>query len=231
MMDATTDHLVEYACGLRDEDLPPDVVHQVKRTLVDTLGCAVGARDAEPVAIAARAASRVQVSVGEIASVHVATYGEAVRRTAKEPEKWDPRTRETADHSMPYLVAASFHDGHVTPATFAPARIQDPALRPLIGKLTVVEEPEFTRRYPAESCTRVELTTVDGRRLTAETAYPKGHHRNPLTDAEVEAKFRGLTPWALDAPRGDRVLAAAWNLESAPTLDGLFESLVGSATS
>ena len=58
---------------------------------------------------------RRQVAVPEIASVHVATYADAVRRTASEAEKWDPQTRETADHSIPYLVAAAFHDGASRP--------------------------------------------------------------------------------------------------------------------
>jgi 2-methylcitrate dehydratase len=168
---------------------------------------------------------RRQVAPSEIESVHVATYGEAVRRTAKEPEKWDPVTRETADHSIPFLVAAAFQDGAVTPATFAPARIQDPALRPLIKKLTVTEEPEFTRRYPAESCTRIEVTATGGRRLSAETRYPKGHRENPLTDREVEAKFRSLAEGTLGPERGDQLLSEIQRLERAPTLDGLFERL------
>src|SRR5439155_5870534 len=73
---------------------------------------------------------RRQVSVARIESVRVATYGEAVRRTAAEAEKWDPETRETADHSIPYLVAAAIRDGGVTPATSTPPRINAPALRP-----------------------------------------------------------------------------------------------------
>lgn len=169
---------------------------------------------------------RQKVATAEIDSVHVATYGEAVRRTATEAEKWNPETRETADHSMPYLVAAAWQDGEVTPATFAPSRIQDPALRPLIKKVKVVEEPEFTRRYPAESCTRIEVTSIDGRRATAETNYPKGHRRNALTDREVEQKFRGLASSALGAQGCDRVLGEVWNLEKAATLDRLFDSLV-----
>jgi 2-methylcitrate dehydratase len=169
---------------------------------------------------------RRQVAPREIESVQVATYGEAVRRTAAETEKWDPETRETADHSIPYLVAAAWQEGGVTPATFALSRIQDPALRPLIKKLTVVEDPEFTGRYPAESCTRVEVMTTDGRRLTAETSYPKGHRRNPLTDEEVEEKFRGLASGALGTKGCDQVLTAVRELDTATTLDGLFESLV-----
>jgi 2-methylcitrate dehydratase len=169
---------------------------------------------------------REQVAVEQIAAVRVATYGDAVRRTAAEAEKWDPETRETADHSIPFLVAAAFQDGGVTPATFAPARVKDPALRPLIKKLTIVEDSEFTRRYPAEACTRIEVTTTDGRRLTAETSHPKGHVRNPLTDDEVERKFRGLAAGTLGAQGCDRVLAQAWSLERAAMLDGLLESLV-----
>jgi 2-methylcitrate dehydratase len=169
---------------------------------------------------------RQRLGTAEIESAHLATYGEAVRRTATEAEKWDPETRETADHSTPYLVAAALRDGGVTPATFAPSRIQDPALRELIKKLKVVEEPEFTRRYPAESWTRLEVTTTDGRRMVAETSHPKGHYRNPLMDREVEAKFRGLTSGTLGAEECDRVLAEVWDLENAAKLDRLFESLV-----
>ena len=169
---------------------------------------------------------RQRLGTAEIESLHLATYGEALRRTATEAEKWDPKTRETADHSIPYLVAAAFQDGEVTPATFAPARIQDAALRRLIKKLTVVEEPEFTRRYPAESCTRIEVTTTDGRRMAAETSHPKGHYRNPLTDGEVEGKFRGLASGTLGAAGCDRVLAEVWDLENSATLDRLFEHLV-----
>jgi 2-methylcitrate dehydratase len=169
---------------------------------------------------------RQRLGAAEIVSMHLATYGEALRRTATEAEKWNPETRETADHSIPYLVAAAFQDGEVTPATFAPSRIQDPALRSLIKKLEVVEEPEFTRRYPAESCTRIEVTTTDGQRVVAETTHPKGHYRNPLTDAEVEDKFRGLASGELGTEGCDRVLAEVWDLENAATLDRLFETLV-----
>ena len=59
-MDSTTEHLSDYACRLTYEDLSPEAVQQVKRTLVDTLGCGVGAFDSEPAYIARRMASRVQ---------------------------------------------------------------------------------------------------------------------------------------------------------------------------
>ena len=58
-MDSTTEYLSDYACGLTYEDLSPEAIHQVKRTLVDSLGCAVGAFDSEPASIARRIALRV----------------------------------------------------------------------------------------------------------------------------------------------------------------------------
>jgi 2-methylcitrate dehydratase len=62
--------------------------------------------------------------------------------------------------------------------------------------------------------------------VAAETSHPKGHYRNPLTDGEVEEKFRGLASATLGAERCDRVLAEVWDLENSATLDRLFESLV-----
>ena len=59
-MDATTEFLSDYACRLTYEDLSPEAVHQVKRTLIDTLGCGAGAFDSEPASIARRLASRMQ---------------------------------------------------------------------------------------------------------------------------------------------------------------------------
>src|SRR5690348_5665335 len=58
-MDKTLDYLAGYALGLRYEDLPSEVVHAVKRTLVDTLGCAIGAHDEEPVKIGRKLAANV----------------------------------------------------------------------------------------------------------------------------------------------------------------------------
>ena len=73
----------------------------------------------------------------------------------------------------------------------------------------------------------MEITTTSGQRCTAETAYPKGHRQNPLTDAELEAKFRHLAADTLPEPQCRAALAQLWSLEQAPNLRALFDSLVG----
>jgi len=169
---------------------------------------------------------RPRVALSQIASLRIRCYGTAVRSAATEAQKWDPQTRETADHSIPYLVAVAFHDGAVTPASFTSDRIRDPALRPLLAKMTIEEDPDFTRRFPQEANCRMEITTTSGERLVAETAYPKGHRRNPLQDAELEAKFQHLAQGVLPEVQCRAAFATLWSLDHAPNLTGLFDSLV-----
>jgi 2-methylcitrate dehydratase len=177
-----------------------------------------------PIALALELHSLVPAA--EIAAIRVRTYRAAVRSAATDPQKWDPQTRETADHSIPFLVATAFQDGAVTPESFTNDRILSPALRQLISKMTIEEDLEFTQHYPEELNCWMEITSASGQRFKAETAYPKGHQHNPLTDAELEAKFRHLTAGILPEPQCQAALAQLWSLEQAPNLHSLFDSLV-----
>jgi len=167
-----------------------------------------------------------QISPDDIDTILIRAYKGAVSDSGTEPEKWDPKTRETADHSIPYLVAVALQDGEITPATFTPQRIQDPALRTLINKMTIQEEADFTQKYPGEYNCSIEITGRSGQRLAAHTAFPKGNRFNPLTDSEVEAKFRNLASQELGESQCDRTLELAWSLDKLARLDDLFDSLV-----
>lgn len=169
---------------------------------------------------------RGQVPPGDIESIHIRAYGGACSSPATEPEKWDPRTRETADHSIPYLVSVAFMDGSVTPASFANRKIHDPGVRSLISKITMEEDPEFTRRYPAEFNVRILVTDKAGATFEAHTSYPKGHHQNPMTDSEVEDKFRGLASGIFSDSQQQRALELAWGLDGADGLDDLMDAIV-----
>jgi 2-methylcitrate dehydratase len=92
--------------------------------------------------------------------------------------------------------------------------------------MTIAEDAELTRRFPQEAHTRMEVTSVSGQRFVAETAYPKGHQRNPLQDAELEAKFRHLAQGVLPEVQCRAALAQLWSLDQAANLRVLFDSLV-----
>jgi 2-methylcitrate dehydratase len=156
---------------------------------------------------------RQKIAVEEIEAIDVRIYAMAHSEIGSEPAKWDPRTRETADHSLPYMLAVALVDGRVGPASFEPARYLDPALRPLMNRIRVVEHAEFTGRFPQALMSEVEVVTRAGRRMVARAEYPKGHARNPMTDADVVAKFRGLATDVLGAARVDAALDALWRLD------------------
>ena len=75
--------------------------------------------------------------------------------------------RETADHSLPYMLAIALRDGRITPASFEPQRYLDPSLRPLMNRIRVAESPEFTRRFPQEL-----RSQIDGHDAIAGSASP-----------------------------------------------------------
>src|ERR1700681_619082 len=130
-----------------------------------------------------------------------------------DPSKYDPRTKETADHSLPYVIAAALVDRQVTPAQFEMNKIMDPAIRAQLKKVEVVADPEIEKVFPALQRVIVNIATSDGRQLSKQLDYPKGDPRNPLSDAEIEEKFRALAEGVLSAKAQGKLIEAIWNLE------------------
>ena len=98
-----------------------------------------------------------------IRSIEIATFRVAVEIIAKDPEKWRPKTRETADHSLPYCTAVALVDGTITAEQFTAERLADPRpARPRRRGPRVVEDPQLTAGYPAGIPNRVTVTLDDG---------------------------------------------------------------------
>jgi 2-methylcitrate dehydratase len=110
-------------------------------------------------------------------------------------------------------VAAALVDGKIEPATFSEERIRDPLLHELMQKVMVRENAEFTRQYPTLVPCRIEVVSQGGERRVANVSYPKGHAKNPMTDAEVEAKFSMLCSSILTSKQTAAILETLWALE------------------
>jgi len=130
-----------------------------------------------------------------------------------DPSKYDPRSKETADHSLPYVIAAAIVDRQVTPAQFEMKKIMDPAIRAQLKKVEVVADPEIEKVFPALQRVIVNITMTDGRTVTKQLDYPKGDPRNPLSDAEIEEKFAALAEGVLSPAAQKKLKDAIWNLE------------------
>src|SRR5258707_1520917 len=103
-----------------------------------------------------------------IRSIEIATFRTAVEIIGQDPEKWRPKTRETADHSLPYCTAVALVDGAVSAAQFHADRLSDPALLDLVAPTTVVEDPALTAAYPAGIPNRGRWNLHDGQVLETE---------------------------------------------------------------
>ncbi len=130
-----------------------------------------------------------------------------------DPSKYDPHTKETADHSLPYVIAAALVERQVTPVQFTMEKIMDAKIRAQLKKIEVVADPEIERVFPALQRVVVNITTTDGRALSKQLDFPKGDPRNPLTDQEVEEKLAALAEGVLSTGAQKRLREAIWNLE------------------
>ena len=108
-----------------------------------------------------------------------------------------------------------------TARQFEPARFADPALLALVQRVKVQRNAELSARYPQAAGNIVTVRLRDGRTLSERVDYPRGHAQNPLSDAEVEAKFQALAGTRLGRERADAVLRWVWRLDEARDWDGL----------
>jgi 2-methylcitrate dehydratase len=166
--------------------------------------------------------------VSQVQSIEIHTFEASYNIIGKYAEAWAPSTRETADHSLPYCTAVALLDGEVTLAQFDPARFTRPDIVGLTAKVKVHLDDSLTPRYPHGIPNRIVVALKDGRLLTREVEFPRGHAMNPMTDAEVEQKFRAMVEPRYGKASADRILAACWKLEELKEAGELIR-LVGEA--
>jgi len=160
----------------------------------------------------------------QIAKVHIRSLARAADILA-DPSKYDPRSKETADHSLPYCIAAAIADRKVTPVQFTPEKINDPQIRAQLRKVEVVADPEIEKAFPALQRVAVTIVTMGGKEFSKQLDYPKGDPRNPLSDLEVEEKFAALADGVISRARQQQVRNLIWNLEKCSSVTELMELL------
>ncbi len=143
-----------------------------------------------------------------------------------DPSKYEPRTKETADHSLPYCIAVAVAKGNVLPSDFEAAALADPFVWSLLPKIEVVADDEIDSLFPKVKRAIVTITTEDGRRFTKQEDHAKGRAERPLSDEELIDKFRANAGHALTDRRLDEVVRATFELESVPAVGDYMALLV-----
>jgi len=163
---------------------------------------------------------------GEVKSMTIESHDASVDIIGSEPEKWKPETRETADHSLPYITAVALIDGEVTEKQFQPERFKDPKIWKFLENVKVERNAELSAMYPDAVANIVHVELADGRRLTKRVDYPMGHAKNPLKDTEVERKFFALVKPELGETRAKKIVDLVWKLDEATNVDELMRACV-----
>jgi 2-methylcitrate dehydratase len=160
----------------------------------------------------------------QVKKVHIRSLARAADILA-DPSKYDPRTKETADHSLPYVIACAVAERQVTPAQFTEAKIMDSTIRAQLRKVEVEADPEIEALFPELQRVVVTIHTANGRELTKQIDFPKGDPRNPLTDDEIEEKFDALAAPVLSEDRRRQIKEAVWTLERQESISELMHLL------
>jgi 2-methylcitrate dehydratase len=173
-----------------------------------------------PIDLARRLRARIG-DLGQIASIvlHTSHHTHVVIGTGSgDPQKFDPdASRETLDHSLPYIFAVALQDGtwhHEH--SYAPERAHRPETIELWRKISTVEDPEWTRRYhspdPVEKAfgARAEVTLNSGEVITDELAVADAHPlgARPFGRQQYVGKFAELADGVVDAAERQRFLDA-----------------------
>jgi 2-methylcitrate dehydratase len=139
---------------------------------------------------------RIEVEIFDVA-YHIIGGGE-------EGDKSCVRTKEEADHSLPYLVAVALLDGEVTPAQYTAERIVREDVQALLRKVSVRPDDALSQRFPEEMPCRLRVFLTGSRVLRLEQRDYAGFYTRPLTWEQAEAKFERLA-----APYTERWLRQA----------------------
>lgn len=118
----------------------------------------------------------------------------------------EPANALEGKFSMPFCAAAAIVDGHVGLETFDDAKIRDPKIQAMRGRVTMNIDPTLDSTAPPLTQARVAITLRDGRTLTAAANGARGYPEHPPSDDERAAKFMSCAIRAVDEATADRVL-------------------------
>jgi 2-methylcitrate dehydratase len=160
-------------------------------------------------------------SPDDIQEVNISVSRSAIKIMADGPDKWRPQTHETADHSIPYAASLVLMYGKIEPEYYEDPYLHDPRLLDLTSRIKCVPSDEADRTEQEFNLCELEVVLKSGARKTVRVEYHRGHFKNPMTDAEMEEKFRLLAQKHLSADRVDNLLRLLWGIENLPQVSTL----------
>lgn len=180
-------------------------------------------------ALKARERMKIIPSTEKIEKVEIGTNEAGYKILGREMEKWDPKTKETADHSLPYIVASALMDGKIDTNTYLERRFRDKKTLEFMKRIEVNEVKEFTDLFNEGGTVnagevRIKLADGENKEIYEKQIYSRGHPKNPMTDQEIGLKFNRLAERHLEKINIRYLLNTLWNLEHLKSTKMLFKN-------
>lgn len=210
---------METIAGRFEIDWPREDLERVTRTILKKYNAEVHSQSTLEGVLELRREHRLQPK--EVVQIEIDTFDVAyhIIGGGEEGEKTIVRTKEEADHSLPYMVAVALLDGQVMPEQYRPERIQGQDVQTLLRKVVVRPEESYSRQFPGQMPCRIRITLRDGRTVVKEKEDYEGFHTRPMRWETVVEKFERLSaPHAESALRRE-IADAVNNLESIEVSD------------
>lgn len=207
---------MDAVAGGFDLDWGAEDLERVNATILKKYNAEVHAQSVLEAVLTLRAEHGV--TAADVARVEIDVFDVAYRIIGggEEGDKTVVRTKEEADHSLPYLVAVALLDGQVMPEQYRPVRIRAADVQSLLQWVAIRPDEGFSRRFPAEMPCRVAIALRDGRVLTAEATDFPGFVTRGRTWEATQAKFNRLAePFTTPALRA-RLLTTVADLDQMP---------------
>ena len=160
----------------------------------------------------------------DIRAVTVETYETAFRMMGNDPSRWAPPNRETADHSIPFVVGTVLTTGNLRADDYRAERLSDRGLLAFLKKIEVKPSEAFSAQYPKEARSKITVETMDGTVIHAETIQPTGHAENPMSDDALMRKLNTLWPASL-GDNAAQVAETIWRLDDLQQVGELVDAL------
>jgi 2-methylcitrate dehydratase len=175
--------------------------------------------------VAAIALAKEIGDLNRIAAIDIATTKRGYQMNASEPEKWAPNTKETADHSLPYITARAMFEGDINNDSYTPEKLHEPRILAFMQKIKVKEDPAFATPAGNAPSARITATLDDGRSITRQVDNMPGFPGQPMSRADVERKFRSNVGKRWSQERTDAILRDLWALDRTDDLHFLLGKL------
>ena len=171
------------------------------------------------------AVTKNNISYDQIETVTLTTLAQAYD-ILFDPHKYRPESRETADHSLPYCIAAALVDHKITTQSFSDKKLKDPRIWEVIDKIKGEPSIEFEKMFPAKQPSKVVVRTNDGREFSEYLEYPKGDPREPMTMEDLDNKFNALSEKLISSDKRKKIKETIFDSEQFSARDFMKKLIV-----